>query len=55
MNEKAKREMPGSTLPFVGSGRVLSAQANAAFVARAGGIRRSIVLPEIICFRKVAL
>jgi hypothetical protein len=55
MNEKAKRDMPGSTPPFVGSERVLSAQSHAALAAMVAGIRRKIILPEIICFRKVAL
>jgi hypothetical protein len=54
MNEKAKRNMLGSTPPFVGSGRVISAQSYAALAAMLAGIRRKIILPEIICFRKVA-
>jgi hypothetical protein len=55
MNEKAKRDMPGSTPPLVGARRVLSAQSYAALAAMADGIRRKIILPEIISFRKVAL
>jgi len=55
MNESAKRDMPGSTPPFAGSGRVMSAQSYPALAAMAAGIRPKIILPEIICFRKVAL
>jgi hypothetical protein len=54
MNEKTKRDMPGSTPPFIGSRLVTSAQSYAALAAMAAGIRQ-IILPEIICFRKVAL
>jgi hypothetical protein len=55
MNESAKRDIPGSTPPFVGSGRVMSPQSYAALAAMAAGIRQEIILPEITCFRKVAL
>jgi hypothetical protein len=55
MNESAKRDKPGPTPPFVGSGRVTSAQSYAALAAMAAGIRQKIILPEIIFFRKVAL
>lgn len=55
MNAKTKRDMPGSTPPFIGSRLVTSAQSYAALAAMAAGIRQKIILQETICFRKVAL
>jgi hypothetical protein len=55
MNKKVKRDMPGSTPSFVGASGPMSTQSCAALAMVAPGMRRKIILPEIICFRKVAL
>jgi hypothetical protein len=49
MNKKVKRDMPGSTPPFA-----CRPQSYAARSLMALSIRQGIILPEIICFRKVA-
>ena len=55
MNESTKRDMPGSTPPFAGDARLMFAQSYPALAAMAAGIGQQLILPEIICFRKVAL
>ena len=55
MNKKVKRDATGSKLPFIGYALAMSAQSYAALFWMASGIRHRIILPEIICFRKVAL
>jgi hypothetical protein len=55
MNKEVKRETPGSKPPFVGASGPMSAQSCVALARVAPGMRRKIILPEIICFRKVAL
>jgi hypothetical protein len=54
MNKKVKREMPGSTPPFIGASGLMSTQSFAALANVVAGTRK-IILPEISCFRKVAL
>jgi hypothetical protein len=46
MNENAKREMLDAL--------AMPAQSCVGLAGTAAGIRRTIMLPEIICFRKVA-
>jgi hypothetical protein len=53
--KKVKRDILGSTPPFVGDTLAMSAQSYAALPWMASGIRRKIILAEINCFRKVAL
>jgi hypothetical protein len=55
MNKKATREMPGHKPPRVSVGRAISAQSHTARAAMAVDRAQKIILPEIICFRKVAL
>ena len=52
MNEKAKRDMPDFMLPFFGSIADVRAKRGAALAAMAAGIRRKIVLPEIILLQE---
>jgi hypothetical protein len=54
MNKKVKREMLGSTPPFVGASGPMSTQSFAALAVVVAGTRK-IILPEITCLRKVAL
>jgi hypothetical protein len=54
MNKKVKREMPGSTPPFIGASGLMSTQSFAALAVVVAGTRK-IILPEITCVRKVAL
>ena len=55
MKQKAKRDMPDFMLLFFGYIRTIHAKSGVALAAMAAGLRRKIVLPEIFCFRKVAL
>ena len=55
MKPKAKRDMPDFVLLFFGYIRAIDAKSGAALAAMAAGIRRNIILPEVIYFRKVAL
>jgi len=54
MNKKVKLDMLRSTRRFVGAGLAVSAASYDALSWMASGIRQDIILPEIICFRKVA-
>ena len=55
INKEVKKEMPGSTPPFVGASGPMSPQSCAALARVVSGILRKMILPEITCFRKVAL
>jgi hypothetical protein len=55
MNEKAKRDLPDVVPPLLSATRAMSAQSCAGLARMAAGIRRKIMLPEINCFRKVAV
>jgi hypothetical protein len=55
MNEKAKRDMPDFVPPLFGAIWAMHAHNCAVLAEMAVGIRRKIILPKIICFRKVAL
>jgi len=55
MNEKAKRDMPDYVFLFSRDIWAVPAHSFVALGMMAGGIRQKIVLPEIICVRKVAL
>jgi hypothetical protein len=55
MNEKAKRDMPDFVPPLFAAIWAMHAQSCAALAGMAAGIRRKVILPKIICFRKVAL
>jgi hypothetical protein len=54
MNKRLKQDAPGSRLPFVGRGLAIPAPSLVALSRMAAGVRQQIILPEIICFRKVA-
>jgi mevalonate pyrophosphate decarboxylase len=55
MDKKVKLDMLSSRRRFVGAGLAASAASYAALSLKASMIRQEIILPEIICFRKVAL
>ena len=52
MKQKAKRDMPDFMLLFFGYIRTIDAKSGVALAAMAAGLRRKIVLPEIILLQE---
>jgi hypothetical protein len=55
MSKRLEMETPRFTPAFACTSWAISALSCAALSWTAAGIREKIILPEIICFRKVAL